>query len=63
MSSSSLIITGAKDTEWWDKQEGEFPRDRMLRVEDVAAAVDFALTFSERGVIEEVVLRHLAGDF
>ncbi|MFC1484048.1 SDR family oxidoreductase [Candidatus Neomarinimicrobiota bacterium] len=57
------IFPGATDTEWWDKQDGEFPRERMLRAEDVAATVDFSLTFGARGVIEEIVLRDLGGDF
>ncbi|UCD37684.1 MAG: SDR family oxidoreductase [Fidelibacterota bacterium] len=57
------IFPGATNTEWWDKQEGDFPRKRMLDVDDVAAAVDFALNFSKKGVVEELVLRHRAGDF
>ena len=59
----TTIFPGATDTEWWDRQDGDFPRERMLRVEHVAAAVHFTLTFSDPGVIEEMVLRHIAGDF
>jgi short-subunit dehydrogenase len=57
------IFPGATDTEWWDKQAGEFPRDRMLKAEDVAAAVEFALSFTGNGVVEELTLRHLGGNF
>ncbi len=57
------IFPGATDTEWWDKLADDVPRHRMLRPEDVAAAVEFALGFSEQGVVEELVVRHLGGDF
>lgn len=56
------IFPGATDTEWWDKQDADFPRERMLKAEDVAAAVEFSLTFSSRGVVEEIILRDLTGD-
>ena len=56
------IIPGATDTEWWDKQEVSFPRERMLEAADVAAAVEFSLAFSSRGVIEEIILRDITGD-
>jgi len=59
----TTIYPGATSTEWWDKQEGEFPRRRMLKPEDVAAATAFALKFSRTGVIEELTLRHVGGDF
>ncbi|MCH7859833.1 MAG: short-chain dehydrogenase, partial [Candidatus Marinimicrobia bacterium] len=54
---------GATDTEWWDQLGHDIPRHRMLRPEDVAAAVEFVLSFSELGVVEELVMRHLSGDF
>lgn len=56
------IFPGATDTEWWDKQDVSFPRERMLKAADVAAAVEFSLTFSSRGVIEEIILRDITGD-
>ena len=59
----SSIFPGATDTEWWDQLGDDVPRHRMLRPEDVAAAVDFVLSFSELGVVEELVVRHLSGDF
>lgn len=57
------LFPGATDTEWWDKQEGEFRRDLMLKPEQVADAVEFVLSFGGEGVVEELVMRHLSGDF
>lgn len=57
------IFPGATDTPWWDRTSGDFPRERMLPPEDVAAAVDFVLRLGPRSVVEELVLRHQAGDF
>jgi len=59
----TTIYPSATATEWWDKQEGDFPTDKMLTVEAVAEAAVFALKMSGDAVIEEIVLRHQAGDF
>ncbi len=57
------IFPGATDTPWWDGSSGDFPRERMLPPEDVAAAVDFALRLGPHSVVEELIMRHQAGDF
>jgi 3-oxoacyl-[acyl-carrier protein] reductase len=57
------IFPGATDTEWWEKEEGTFPRHAMLKPEEVAAAVEFVLDFRGRGVVEEMILRPIGGDF
>ncbi len=57
------IYPGATDTSWWDRIPGDFPRERMLPPDDVAAAVDLALRLGPHSVVEELILRHQAGDF
>lgn len=57
------IFPGATATAWWDKQEGDFPLDKMLDANDVGRSVAFALTMEGSAVVENLVIRHQAGDF
>jgi NAD(P)-dependent dehydrogenase (short-subunit alcohol dehydrogenase family) len=50
------VCPGAVDTELWDSVQDAPARERMLRPEEVAAAVVDALTFSRRAVVDLIRL-------
>ena len=56
------IHPGAIDTPFWDNIKGDFPREEMLSVEDVATATVDAILAKNNVVHEEVVIRRTAGD-
>ena len=59
----TTIYPGATDTPWWSHQPGEAPTGRMLSADHVAQTVAFALSLSGPAVVEELVVRHVRGDF
>lgn len=59
----TTIYPGATDTPWWSHQPGEAPTERMLSADHVAQTVAFALSLSGPAVVEELVVRHVQGDF
>ncbi|HSM49951.1 MAG TPA: SDR family oxidoreductase [Thermoanaerobaculia bacterium] len=52
----TALYAGAIDTPLWDDLAGEWPRERMVPVEEVARAVGWALEVAPRAVLEEVHL-------
>ena len=56
------IHPGAIDTPFWDNIKGNFPREEMLSVEDVATVTVNAILAKNNMVHEEVVIRRTAGD-
>ena len=59
----STLYPGATASEWWQKQEGDFPLEEMLEVEAVGEAVAYILNQGGQTVVEELLLRHQQGDF
>ena len=56
------IHPGAIDTPFWDNVKGDFPREDMLSVEDIATATVDAILAKNNVVHEEIVIRRTAGD-
>ena len=54
------ILAGAVKTPSWDGVD--IPEDRFMKPEDIAETIYTSYRFSERSVIEEVVLRPQLGD-
>lgn len=55
------IYPAATDTEIWNKVKGEWPREKMMSANDVAAAVAFALSQPNDVLIENITLGSLSG--
>jgi NADP-dependent 3-hydroxy acid dehydrogenase YdfG len=53
----SLLYLGGVDTPFWDGIDMRVQRDKMLRAEDAARAVVYALEASPVGVLNEMVLQ------
>ena len=56
------IHPGAIDTPFWDNVKGDFPREDMLSVEDIATATVDAILAKNNVVHEEIIIRRTAGD-
>ena len=56
------IYPAATDTDIWNPVEGDWPRDRMISANDVAAAVAFALAQPPKVLVENITLGNLGGD-
>ena len=57
------VFPGSIDTTWWDKMNMNFPRDKMLILDDVVYAIYNSISYKGRTVIEEIDLRQVGGDF
>ena len=57
------IHPGAIDTPFWNKVNVDFPKDEMLKADDVADSVVHAILAPDNVVQEEVVIRRTGGDF
>lgn len=53
----SLLYLGGVDTPFWDGIDMRVQRDKMLRADDAARAVTYALEASPLGVLNEMVLQ------
>jgi NAD(P)-dependent dehydrogenase (short-subunit alcohol dehydrogenase family) len=56
------IYPAATDTDIWNAVEGDWPRDRMISANDVAAAIAFALAQPPEVLVENITLGNLGGD-
>ena len=56
------IYPSATDTDIWNAVEGDWPRDRMISANDVAAAIAFALAQPPEVLVENITLGNLGGD-
>jgi NAD(P)-dependent dehydrogenase (short-subunit alcohol dehydrogenase family) len=56
------IYPAATDTDIWNAVEGDWPRDRMISANDVAAAIAFALAQPPDVLVENITLGNLGGD-
>jgi len=57
------IHPGAVDTPFWKNVNVDFPKDEMLKSDDVAESVVHAILAPNNVVQEEVVIRRTGGDF
>ncbi|HEY0784151.1 MAG TPA: SDR family oxidoreductase [Thermoanaerobaculia bacterium] len=57
----TAVYPGATDTPLWDGQPGEWKRESMVRPEEVARAIGFALDGDAGSVIEEIHLGPAGG--
>jgi NAD(P)-dependent dehydrogenase (short-subunit alcohol dehydrogenase family) len=55
------IFPAATATALWEGVPGDWPRERMLAVEEVAAAVRYALSRPPDTLVEEIHLGHIGG--
>ena len=53
----SLLYLGGVDTPFWDGIDMRVQRDKMLRAEDAARAMVYALEAAPAGVLNEMVLQ------
>lgn len=58
----TAILPGPVDTAIWERLWPEAPRDKMMQPADVAEAVISAVLAPETAMIEEIVLRPMAGN-
>ena len=56
------IYPAATDTDIWNAVEGDWPRERMISANNVAAAVAFALAQPPEVLVENITLGNLGGD-
>jgi short-subunit dehydrogenase len=56
------IYPAATDTDIWDSVKGDWPRQKMISVKQVASAVVFALERPESVAIENITLSNAAGN-
>jgi len=56
------IYPAATNTEIWDDVSGDWPRDKMISPEEVAAAVAYALSQPQNVAVENITLSNAAGD-
>ena len=52
----TALNAGATDTEIWEQFWPQAPREKMVRAEDVAAAVLYAVTLPPEASVNEVML-------
>ena len=57
------VFPGSIDTSWWDKMNQDFPREKMLNIDEVVDAIFNLINYKGRTVIEEIDLRQVGGDF
>ena len=57
------VHPGAIDTPFWNNVNVDFPKDEMLKSDDVAESVVHAILAPNNVVQEEVVIRRTGGDF
>ena len=55
------IYPAATDTEIWNPVEGEWPREKMLRPEEIAEAVAYALSRPAEVAVENISLQNVIG--
>ena len=55
------IYPGAVDTPIWDSVPGDWPKERMMKPEEVAKAVAFAVSCPPGVLIEDITMANLAG--
>ena len=56
------VLPGATETELWDEKERTQYHERMMQPEDVASAIISALNQPTRALVEEILIRPIAGD-
>ena len=57
------IFPGSIDTPFWDNINVDFPRNQMMKSEDVAESIIDSILAKNNVVNEEIVIRRTAGDF
>ena len=57
------IFPGSIDTPFWDNINADFPRNQMMKSEDVAESIVDSILAKNNVVNEEIVIRRTAGDF
>ena len=57
------VHPGAIDTPFWNKVKVDFPKDDMLKSNDVADSILHAIQTPNNLVQEEIIIRRTAGDF
>ena len=55
------VYPGATDTSIWDSVPGDWPREKMMKAEEVAKAVAFAVSCPPDVLIEDITLGGLSG--
>ena len=55
------VFPGAVATDIWNDVPGDWPRDKMMKAEEVAKAVAFAVSCPANVLIEDITLGNLAG--
>ena len=55
------VYPGAVDTPIWDSVPGDWPREKMMKPEEVAGAVAFAVSCPPSVLIEDITMGNLAG--
>ena len=55
------VYPRAVDTPIWDSVPGDWPREKMMKAEEVAKAVAFAVSCPSNVLIEDITLGNLAG--
>ncbi len=55
------IFPGAVATDIWNDVPGDWPRDKMMKAEEVAKAVAFAVSCPPNLLIEDITLGSLSG--
>ena len=55
------VYPGAVDTPIWDSVPGDWPREKMMKAEEVAGAVAFAVSCPPGVLIEDITLGSLSG--
>ena len=55
------VYPGAVDTPIWDSVPGDWPREKMMKAEEVAQAVAFAVSCPPGMLIEDITMGNLAG--
>src|SRR3989440_1255221 len=56
------IYPAATDTDIWNRVEGEWPRDKMMPADEIAAAVVYALSRPAEVALENITLTRVAGE-
>jgi NADP-dependent 3-hydroxy acid dehydrogenase YdfG len=56
------IYPAATNTEIWDDVSGDWPRDKMISPEEVAAAVAYSLSQPQNVAVENITLSNAAGN-
>jgi NAD(P)-dependent dehydrogenase (short-subunit alcohol dehydrogenase family) len=55
------IYPAATDTEIWNNVKGDWPREKMMSADDIAAAVAFAISQPNNVLVENITLGSLSG--